>query len=90
MPAKSQKKTVVKNSQSSPTKTSSPPEAKTSLALSDIQLKREHLTQEKQWLLKQITRKQKELSNFVEQMREIATEIFQGSRERKQSIKTTV
>jgi hypothetical protein len=32
---------------------------------------------EHQWLLKQIKRKQTELNNFVEQMRSLATEIFQ-------------
>ncbi|MGK7943163.1 MAG: molecular chaperone DnaJ [Microcystaceae cyanobacterium] len=52
----------------------------TTLALSELHLRRDHLEQEKKWLLKQITRKQKELANFVTQMRDIATEIFQGSR----------
>ncbi|MGK7931168.1 MAG: molecular chaperone DnaJ [Microcystaceae cyanobacterium] len=54
--------------------------SETTLALSDLHRRRDHLEQEKQWLLKQITRKQKELANFVQQMRDIATEIFQGSR----------
>lgn len=76
MPSKSGNKTQ----KTAPSSSTPSPSSDTSLALSELHLRREQLEREKQWLLKQITRKQKELSNFVEQMREIATEIFQGSR----------
>lgn len=48
----------------------------TSLALSSIHIRLESLDQEHQWLLKQIKRKRTELKNFVEQMRSVATDIF--------------
>lgn len=73
-------KNSAKKTDSSRKKTSSTSRQTGSLALSDLHLRREHLEQEKQWLVKQIARKQKELFNFVEQLRQIATEIFQTSR----------
>jgi hypothetical protein len=48
-----------------------------SLALSYIHVRLQTLQEEHQWLLKQIKRKRKELENFVEQMRSVATDIFQ-------------
>ncbi|MEA5581170.1 J domain-containing protein [Nodularia harveyana UHCC-0300] len=48
----------------------------TSLALSSIHIRLETLDKEHQWLLKQIKRKRTELNNFVEQMRSVATDIF--------------
>ncbi len=48
-----------------------------SLALSSSHLRLEALEKEQKWLLKQTKRKRKELNNFVEQMRSLATEIFQ-------------
>ncbi|MDJ0616509.1 MAG: J domain-containing protein [Calothrix sp. MO_192.B10] len=48
-----------------------------SLALSSLHLRIEAEEKEHQWLLKQIKRKQTELNNFVEQMRSLATEIFE-------------
>ena len=47
-----------------------------SLALSSIHIRLETLDKEHQWLLKQIKRKRTELNNFVEQMRSLATDIF--------------
>jgi prefoldin subunit 5 len=58
------------------TSSPSPVTATTSLALSSLHIRLEALEKEHQWLLKQIKRKQKELNNFVEQMRSFATEIF--------------
>lgn len=75
----SKKSTVKKTTQTPPVNKLGTSESEVTLALSDLHLRRDHLEQERQWLIKQITRKQKELSNFVEQMREIATQIFQGS-----------
>lgn len=53
-----------------------PVTATTTLALSSLHIRLEALEKEHQWLLKQIKKKQKELNNFVEQMRSFATEIF--------------
>ncbi|GAX38087.1 J domain-containing protein [Nodularia sp. NIES-3585] len=47
-----------------------------SLALSSIHIRLQTLDKEHQWLLKQIKRKRTELKNFVEQMRSVATDIF--------------
>ncbi len=47
------------------------------LGLSDLHRHLDALEKEHQWLLKQIKRKQTELNNFVEQMRSLATEVFQ-------------
>ncbi|MEC4816325.1 MAG: J domain-containing protein [Scytonema sp. PMC 1069.18] len=46
------------------------------LALSSLHIRLETLEKEHQWLLKQIKRKRTELKNFVEQMRSLATDIF--------------
>jgi hypothetical protein len=51
----------------------------TSLALSSLHIHLEALEKEHKWLLKHIKRKRTELKNFVEQMRSLATEIFQRS-----------
>jgi len=51
--------------------------SKTSLALSSSHLRLEALKKEQQWLLKQTKRKRTELNNFVEQMRSLATDIFE-------------
>ena len=51
--------------------------SKTSLALSSSHHRLEALKKERQWLLKQIKRKRTELKNFVEQMRSLATELFE-------------
>jgi hypothetical protein len=61
-----------------PKQASSPSSAttKTTLALSALHTRIEVLEKEHQWLLKQIKRKRTELKNFVEQMRSLATEIF--------------
>ncbi len=48
----------------------------TTLALSSIHIRLETLDKQHQWLLKQIKRKRTELHNFVEQMRSLATDIF--------------
>ncbi len=48
-----------------------------SLALSSLHIRIEAQEKEHQWLLKQIKRKQTELNNFVEQMRSVATDIFE-------------
>lgn len=56
---------------------SSPNTLTTSLALSSFHERQTVLEKEKQWLLKQIKRKRTELSNYVEQMHSIATEIHQ-------------
>ncbi|MEA5569962.1 J domain-containing protein [Calothrix sp. UHCC 0171] len=48
----------------------------TTLAPSELHLRMEGLEVEHQKLLKQIKKKRKELDNFIEQMRSIATEIF--------------
>jgi hypothetical protein len=48
----------------------------TALALSSFHIRLETLEKEHQWLLKQIKRKRTELKNFVEQMRSVATDIF--------------
>ena len=47
------------------------------LTLSSLHIRIEGLEEEHQWFLKQIRRKRTELNNFVEQMRFLATEIFQ-------------
>ncbi|MFB2772178.1 J domain-containing protein [Pelatocladus sp. BLCC-F211] len=58
------------------TSSPSPMTSTTTLALSSLHIRIEALEKEHQWLLKQIKRKQKELNNFVEQMRSFATDIF--------------
>ncbi|BAZ66189.1 heat shock protein DnaJ domain-containing protein [Fischerella sp. NIES-4106] len=58
------------------TSSPSPVTSTTTLALSSLHIRIEALEKEHQWLLKQIKRKQKELNNFVEQMRSFATDIF--------------
>lgn len=59
------------------TKSASPTSSSTTLALSDLHIHLSALEKEHQSLLKQIKRKRTELNNFVEQMRSLATEIFQ-------------
>ena len=49
----------------------------TSLGLSSFHERHRILEEEHQWLLKQIKRKRSELKNFLDQMRSIATQIFQ-------------
>lgn len=49
------------------------------LSLSSFHARFEQLQEDRQWLLKQIKRKQTELRNFLEQMRSIAVEILQRS-----------
>ncbi len=49
----------------------------TSLGLSSFHERHRILEEEHQWLLKQIKRKRSELKNFLDQMRSIATKIFQ-------------
>ncbi len=58
---------------SSPSTTSSTK----SLGLSSFHERHRILEEKHQWLLKQIKRKRSELKNFLDQMRSIATEIFQ-------------
>jgi hypothetical protein len=48
-----------------------------SLALSSLHFRLQALEEEHQWLLKQIGRKRNELKKFLDQMRSLATEIFQ-------------
>ncbi len=48
-----------------------------SLGLSSFHERHRILEEEHQWLLKQIKRKRSELKNFLDQMRSIATQIFQ-------------
>ena len=48
-----------------------------SLALSSLHFRFQALEEEHQWLLKQIGRKRNELKKFLDQMRSLATEIFQ-------------
>lgn len=58
-------------------KTSTPiSSASTTLALSELHLRVDALEQENQRLIKQIKKKRTELSNFVEQMRSVATQMF--------------
>ncbi len=47
------------------------------LALSSLHFRLQALEEEHQWLLKQIGRKRNELKKFLDQMRSLATEIFQ-------------
>ncbi|NJL83147.1 MAG: hypothetical protein HC890_09665, partial [Chloroflexaceae bacterium] len=56
--------------------TPAPRGATSSLALSSLHQRLNVLREEHQWLLKQIQRKRTELSNFLEQMRAVGTEIF--------------
>ncbi|MEB3359307.1 MAG: J domain-containing protein [Synechococcales bacterium] len=51
------------------------------LALTPLHQKLATLQEERQWLLKQIRRKRTELDNFMGQMREIVTELFQRGSE---------
>ena len=51
--------------------------SRTSLTLSSSHHRLEALKKQRQWLLKQIKKKRTELKNFVEQMRSLATEIFE-------------
>ncbi|MGF1498329.1 MAG: J domain-containing protein [Elainellaceae cyanobacterium] len=51
------------------------------LALTPLHQKLANLQEERQWLLKQIRRKRTELDNFMNQMRDIVTEIFQRGAE---------
>ncbi|MEA5511016.1 molecular chaperone DnaJ [Crocosphaera sp. UHCC 0190] len=55
----------------------STPSSPTTLAPSSFHLRRQVLEEEHEWLLKQIKRKRNELKKFLDQMRSIATEIFQ-------------
>ncbi|MBD2293562.1 J domain-containing protein [Anabaena sphaerica FACHB-251] len=59
------------------TKSASPTSPSPTLALSDLHIHLAALEKEHQSLLKQIKRKRTEINNFVEQMRYLATEIFQ-------------
>ena len=49
----------------------------TSLGLSSFHERHRILEEKHQWLLKQIKRKRSELKNFLDQMRSLATQIFQ-------------
>lgn len=60
-------------------KTKPAAETNSELAFSSFHARFEELNKDHQWLLKQIKRKRTELSNFMEQMRSIAVEIFQRS-----------
>ncbi len=51
-----------------------------SLGLSSFHERHRILEEKHQWLLKQIKRKRTELKNFLDQMRSLATEIFQRRR----------
>lgn len=55
------------------------PQETSELALSSFHARFEQLEKDRQWLLKQIKRKQTEFKNFIEQMRSIAIEIVQRS-----------
>lgn len=62
-------------------KTTSPVEqTRYELGQSSFHARFEELEKDHQWLLKQIKRKRTELTNFLTQMRSIATDIFQRSR----------
>jgi len=52
------------------------PTSSSPLALSSLHMRIEVQEKEHQWFLKQIKKKQTELNNFVEQMRSLATDIF--------------
>ncbi len=58
-------------------KTATSSSSNPTLAPSNFHLRLQTLEQEHQWLLKQISRKQTELKNFLERMRSLATEIMQ-------------
>jgi len=60
-----------------PQKASLPAATTTALAVSSLNTHHEALEKEYQWLVKQINKKQTELKNFGEQMRSVATEIFE-------------
>ena len=60
-----------------PAPSSSTTSSTKSLGLSSFHERHRILEEKHQWLLKQIKRKRKELKNFLDQMRSIATEIFQ-------------
>ena len=53
------------------------PTSSSPLALSSLHMRIEVQEKEHQWFLKQIKKKQTELNNFVEQMRSLATDIFE-------------
>jgi hypothetical protein len=55
----------------------SPSVSTTSLAVSSFHERRQILEEEHKWLLKQIKRKRTELKKFLDEMRSLATEIFQ-------------
>ena len=61
-------------------KTAPAPQGSSELGLSSFHLRFEELENDHQWFLKQIKRKQTELTKFLEQMREIAIEISLKSR----------
>ncbi|MEM9541296.1 MAG: molecular chaperone DnaJ [Cyanobacteria bacterium P01_E01_bin.42] len=61
-------------------KTKATSKVNSELALSSFHLRFEELEKDHQWLLKQIKRKRKELTNFLEQMQGIAVEIARRSR----------
>jgi hypothetical protein len=54
-------------------------EVTNTLALSNVHLRVEELENTNKWLLKQIKRKQTEFKNFVEQIRDLASQLFQKS-----------
>ncbi|MBP0017694.1 MAG: J domain-containing protein [Cyanobacteria bacterium SBLK] len=56
------------------------PKVNHEIALSSFHFRFEELEKDHQWLLKQIKRKRKELTNFLEQMKEIAVEVSRRSR----------
>ena len=58
------------------TSPSFPSSITTSLALSSLHERQAVLEKENQWLLKQIKRKRTELSNYIDQMRSVATDIY--------------
>ncbi|MEA5575428.1 J domain-containing protein [Anabaena sp. UHCC 0451] len=58
-------------------KSASPASPSTTLALSDLHIHLAALEKEHQSILKQIKKKRTELNNFVEQMRSLATNVFQ-------------
>lgn len=60
-------------------KSASPKSTNPTLALSDLHIYLESLEKDHQSILKKIKKKRTELNNFVERMRDLATEMFQKS-----------
>jgi len=57
------------------------------LAPTELHQQLARLQEERQWLLKQIRRKRTELNNFMHQMRDVVTELFQQGAERFQQLR---